>query len=119
MPSYYLYEHQAEKLRGMKAPATQIIGRAYERYLNGDLKESLVFSKRKTKKPLNLPKTRVSVNRRFPAVDDELMRNILDAHFASPDSVWRMELDRRIAEEDRKISKMMDCFTRHKYIIAK
>ena len=119
MPSYYLYERQAEKLRGMKAPATQIIGRAYKRYLAGELSSGLAFLKGKNKSSEIMPKTRVSVNRRFPAVDDEMMRKILDAHFASPDSVWRMELDRRIAEEERKISKMMDCFTKRKYIMAK
>ena len=43
MASYYLYESQAEKLRGLKTPATQELARAVERYLAGEFTKCLAF----------------------------------------------------------------------------
>ena len=117
MPTYYLYEEQAEKLRGLKAPATAVLGRAVERYRAGEFAHSVNFT-RKNKKRDFLPKRKVSVSARFPGIDDERMREILDCHFAKRDVTWHKTLDQMILEENRKIDKMMAHFTRHKYIIA-
>lgn len=118
MPTYYLYEEQAERLERMKAPASAVLGRAVERYRAGEFAHSVNFA-RKSKKRDFLPKRKVSVSSRFPGIDDERMREILGCHFAKRDVARQRTLDQMILEENLKIDKMMAHFTRHKYVIAK
>lgn len=81
MASYYLYETQAEKLRGLKTPATQELARAVKRYLSGEFTSCLAFTDKNAENLTKIPKSRVSVNHRFAAVDDALMRKILACHW--------------------------------------
>ena len=56
MASYYLYESQAEKLRGLKTPATQELARAVERYLSGEFTSCLAFTDKNTENLTKIPK---------------------------------------------------------------
>lgn len=116
MATYYLYEYQAEKLRGLKAPASAIIGRAVERYRNGEFISSVCFTEKKKSRDL-MPKTKVSVTERFPGIDDAMMRKILQCHFENPDVSRNRFLDREISRLDKKIAGMMNYFTSKKFIL--
>lgn len=116
MATYYLYEHQAEKLRGLQAPATAVLGRAVERYRNGEFISSVSFTGKKKSRDL-MPKTKVSVTERFPGIDDATMRKILQCHFENPDVSRNRFLDREISRLDKKIAGMMNYFTGKKFIL--
>lgn len=116
MATYYLYEYQAEKLRGLKAPATAIIDRAVERYRKGEFDSSVCFTGKRKSRDL-MPKTKVSVTERFPGIDDAMMRKILQCHFENTDVSRNRFLDREISRLDKKIAGMMNYFTNKKFII--
>lgn len=117
MASYYLYETQAEKLLGLKAPATQELARAVERYLSGEFTSCLAFTDKNSEKLTKMPKSRVSVNHRFAAVDDALMRKILACHWQIPDPRLKaLEAALRRAEKD--VDELMRHYTKRKYVMA-
>lgn len=117
MPSYYLHEEQVTKLRALKTPVSSVLGRAVERYRNGDFSGLVRFTDKTHKRDL-IPKKRVSVTARFPGINDERMRQILDCHFLKQDEERRKTLERLIEEEEKKISRLMKFFTSKKFILS-
>lgn len=117
MASYYLYETQAEKLRGLKTPATQELARAVKRYLSGEFTSCLAFTDKNTENSTKIPKSRVSVNRRFPAVDDALMRKILACHWQIPDPRLKA-LEAALKRAEKDVNELMRHYTKRKYVMA-
>ena len=117
MASYYLYESQAEKLRGLKAPATQELARAVERYLAGEFAKCLAFTDKNTENLTKIPKSRVSVNHRFAAVDDALMRKILACHWQIPDPRLKA-LEDALKRAAKDVEELMRHYTKRKSVMA-
>lgn len=117
MASYYLYETQAEKLRGLKTPATKELARAVERYLAGEFTSCLAFTDKNTENLTKIPKSRVSVNHRFAAVDDALMRKILACHWQIPDPRLKA-LEAALKRAEKDVDELMRHYTKRKYVMA-
>ena len=90
MSSYRFTPTQIEWLKSKQCPATDIIKTAVMRYRAGEL----VIRKPRGRKTSESVLQVVPIRNRFAGIDDELMRQILDAHRTTPDKRLEQRLER-------------------------
>lgn len=95
MSSYRFTAAQIEWLKSKKCPATDIIKAAVMRYRSGEF----VIRKPRGRKPSESVLRVVPVRNRFSGIDDELMRQILDAHRKTPN----IRLEKRLESAEKAV----------------
>lgn len=117
MSSYKLYSDQVDRINSRRCPGIDILRAAVRRYRAGNLviqnsdpgKIGDLYYRRKEGMRLVV----FPVRDRFQGIDDKLMRQILDAHFLTPDK----DLDAEYRKTARRVDSLMREHTRPPYII--